>query len=60
VFELQFKQCIARERIADLTRQLENAERRIETAERDVLDWKEQAKRVAPPAPVQPAERLAD
>jgi hypothetical protein len=43
-----------------LTRQLEKAERRIEAAERDGFDWKEQAKRGAPPAPVQPAERLAD
>jgi len=50
----------AQERIADLTRQLEKAERRIEAAERDVLDWKEQAKRGALPAPVQSAERLAD
>jgi predicted site-specific integrase-resolvase len=50
----------AQERIADLTRQLEKAERRLEAAERDLLDWKEQAKRVALPAPVQPAERQAD
>jgi hypothetical protein len=50
----------AQERIADLTRQLEKVERRIEAAEHDVLDWKEQAKRAALPAPVQPAERHVD